>query len=225
MRPDELTIDQDGAQLFKAALSESEVRQLENALSAQPQERAGVRLAGIQDLQPFLGPADPIGQIPAHILGPDCFAVRAILFDKSAGQNWSLGWHQDRTIAVSKQIDVEGFGPWSVKGGMIHVEPPIELLSRMITVRVHLDSVTNTNAPLLIATASHAFGRISTEEIPEVVHRCGVIQCTAEVGDIWAYSTPILHASDAAVEPTRRRVLQIDYAAEQLPDGLKWLGV
>jgi len=44
-------------------------------------------------------------------------------------------------------------------------------------------------------------------------------------GDVWLYATPILHASDAAVEPLHRRVLQVDYAADWLPGGLEWLGI
>ena len=46
-----------------------------------------------------------------------------------------------------------------------------------------------------------------------------------EIRDIWLYATPILHASGAALEPTHRRVLQVDFAAGELPGGLKWLGV
>ena len=49
--------------------------------------------------------------VAASILGPECLPVRAILFDKNADQNWSLGWHQDRTIAVRQRIDIDGFGP------------------------------------------------------------------------------------------------------------------
>jgi len=108
---------------------------------------------------------------------------------------------------------------------MIHVEPPFELLERMLTLRVHLDPVPKSNAPLLIALGSHRRGRISAPQIPDVVRQHGITCCLAEPGDIWLYSTPILHASDAAVEPLRRRVLQVDYAVEQLPDGLEWLGV
>jgi ectoine hydroxylase-related dioxygenase (phytanoyl-CoA dioxygenase family) len=167
----------------------------------------------------------PVGQIPASILGAECLPVRAILFDKSADQNWSLVWHQDRTIAVKQRIDLDGFGPWSIKSGMVHVEPPFDLLVRMLTLRVHLDSVLATNAPLLVAPGSHKRGRIPTPDIPDVVRECGVISCLAEAGDIWLYATPILHASDAAVEPLHRRVLQVDYSAEQLPSGLEWLGV
>ena len=184
-----------------------------------------MRLSGIPELSPLLSSTGPGGQVPASILGPECFPVRAILFDKSAEQNWSLGWHQDRTIAVKQRLDVDGFGPWSVKSGMIHVEPPFELLTGMVTVRVHLDAVPITNAPLLVAPGSHLRGRIPTAEIPEAVRQCGIIPCLAEAGDAWLYATPILHASDAAVEPLHRRVLQVDYAVGQLPGGLEWLGV
>jgi hypothetical protein len=37
-------------------------------------------------------------------------------------------------------------------------------------------------------------------------------------------ATPILHASDLAQAPARRRVLQVDYAASDLPAGLEWFG-
>jgi ectoine hydroxylase-related dioxygenase (phytanoyl-CoA dioxygenase family) len=108
---------------------------------------------------------------------------------------------------------------------MVHVEPPFDLLATMVTLRVHLDAVPVSNAPLLIAPGSHRRGRIPTPEIPDVVHQCGIIPCLAEAGDTWLYATPILHASDAAVEPSHRRVLHIDYAVGELPGGLQWLGV
>ena len=108
---------------------------------------------------------------------------------------------------------------------MVHVEPPFDLLERMVTVRVHLDAVPVTNAPLLIAPGSHQRGRTPKAEIPDVVRQCGVVSCLADAGDIWLYATPILHASEAASEPRHRRVLQVDYAADKLPGGLEWLGV
>lgn len=225
MRLEDLTVDKEGAQLFKGGLSIAQLRLLESALATQPQDHAGVRLSGVTELRPFLSPAGPVGRIPASVLGPQCHPVRAILFDKSAGQNWSLGWHQDRTIAVRQRIDVDGFGPWSMKSGMVHVEPPFDLLAGMVTVRVHLDAVPATNAPLLIAPGSHKRGRIPTAEILDIVQHCGVLKCLAAAGDIWLYATPVLHASDAATEPRHRRVLQVDYAVGELPGGLAWLGV
>jgi len=221
----EPTIGNDGAQLFKAALSARQLLELEGALATQRRDMAGVRLTGITELRPFLNASGAIGQVPASLLGPACRPVRAILFDKSTEQNWSLGWHQDRTIAVKRRIDAEGLGPWSIKSGMAHVEPPFDLLAAMVTVRVHLDAVPATNGPLLIAPGSHKRGRIPASEIQDVVQQCGILACLAEAGDIWLYATPILHASDAATVPLHRRVLQVDYAAAALPGDLEWLGV
>ncbi|VXB91088.1 hypothetical protein BREVUG8_60239 [Brevundimonas sp. G8] len=128
-------------------------------------------------------------------------------------------------ICVERRVAVDGFGPWSLKAGMQHVAPPFDLLSRMVTLRVHLDDVSEDNAPLLIASGSHHYGRVAIDDVPGVVRQCGVQVCLAKAGDIWLYATPILHASDAAARPMRRRVLQIDYAADELPGDLEWLGV
>jgi len=108
---------------------------------------------------------------------------------------------------------------------MQHVEPPFALLSGMVTLRVHIDPVPASNAPLLIAPGSHKLGRIPEENVKDVVRRCGTVACLAEPGDIWLYATPILHASDAATAPVHRRVLQSDFAGGELPGGLEWLGV
>ena len=225
VRPEGLSLATDGAQHFRTAISMTHLRCLESALAPQQGHQAGVRLSGIPELRSFLNPGGPVGRIPACVMGGECLPVRAILFDKNADQNWSLGWHQDRTIAVKRRVDASGYGPWSLKSGMVHVEPPFELLAGMLTVRVHLDRVPATNAPLLIAPGSHLRGRISRADIPEVVNECGVTQCLAEPGDIWLYATPILHASHAATEPLHRRVLQVDYSVAELAVGLEWLGV
>src|SRR5690349_3464988 len=65
--------------------------------------------------------------------------VRAIWFNKSAAANWLVAWHQDLAIAVRERVDVPGFEAWSVKEGVPHVQPPAEVLQRMLTVRIHLD--------------------------------------------------------------------------------------
>jgi len=212
-----------GAQLFQGALKPC-MNDLEAALVSVPPDEAGVRLHGVKALEPLLGDGC-IGAVAASVLGASARPVRAILFNKSHETNWSLAWHQDRTICVKEKQDVPGFGPWSVKGGLVHVAPPFDLLTRMVTLRAHLDDVPVGNAPLLIAPGSHTFGRVSVDDIDDVVSRCGTATCIAKAGDVWLYSTPILHASEAASAPTSRRVLQVDFAAEALPHGLEWLGI
>jgi ectoine hydroxylase-related dioxygenase (phytanoyl-CoA dioxygenase family) len=213
-----------GAELFKAAFS-PDLAALRDVLAKTPPAHAGVRLHGIAGLRPFLSAAGCIGSIAGAVLGPDAIPVRALLFDKTPDMNWSLAWHQDRTISVRERREVDGFGPWTMKSGMHHVAPPFEVLSRMVTIRAHLDDVPADNAPLLVAPGSHRFGRILVREVEDIVRRCGTLTCLAEAGDVWLYATPILHASAAALNAGRRRVLQVDFAAEALPGGLSWLGV
>lgn len=220
----DLSYETHGAQRIRSAAN-GVLGDICNALSELPEGRPGLRINGLSPLRPILSADGAIGGIAETMLGSNARAVRALLFDKTRQTNWALAWHQDRTICVQKRIDVEGFGPWSVKNGMHHVEPPFEYLARMLTVRVHLDDVPEDNAPLMVAPGSHRLGRVPEPQIDEVVHECGAEACVALAGDIWVYSTPILHASRSAAVPCRRRVLQIDYSADELPAGLQWLGV
>ena len=219
-----LTFELDGAERVPLAAAEM-LPDIEAITSRLEPDQAGIRLHGIDGLPALLAPGGAIGSVAAGAIGAATRPVRAILFDKTATANWSLGWHQDRTIVVTGRCEVEGYGPWTVKAGLLHVAPPFELLAQMVTLRIHLDPVSAGNAPLLIAPGSHRAGRVAEEDIDAVVAACGIAICLAERGDIWLYATPILHASETATRPRRRRVLQVDYAAEELPDGLEWLGI
>jgi hypothetical protein len=219
-----LSFDEHGA----ARHDRAALRVLENIeaiLAGCPGDRAGVRLYGVEGLEPLLAPESAIGRIAVARLGPGARPIRAVLFDKAPGANWALGWHQDRTIAVRERGDVPGYGPWSVKAGIQHVEPQFAVIESMVTLRIHLDPVPTDNGPLLIAPGSHRLGRIPASGIAATVDRCGTISCLAERGDVWSYATPILHASAASVGHVRRRVLQADFSAMTLPALLEWLGV
>ena len=221
-----LTYGTDGAQRFQRALSQDAVNDVIAATSNDTANRAGTRLYGMgASLECILSHAGLVGSLVAKIHGSGTRPVRAILFDKTPTTNWTLGWHQDRTIAVCERSEVAGFGPWTIKDGAFHVAPPFGILADMVTVRIHLDDVPDTNAPLLIAPRSHRFGRVPEAETAAVVKKCGTYACVADAGDVWLYATPILHASKASEQPSRRRVLQVDYAACDLPGGLRWLGI
>ena len=222
---DNLRLGEDGAERIRGVLDPISVSSLMDLLSRQRAERAGVRLFGIDGLDAFVGAQGVIGRLAASIMGDNATPVRAVLFDKTPATNWSLAWHQDRVVAVRERVEVDGFGPWSRKHGALHVGPPFQVLAEMKTLRVHLDPVPTTNAPLLVAPGSHRMGRIPERDVSARVAQCGVVSCLADRGDIWAYATPVLHASERATAPGRRRVLQVDYAIGDLPGGLRWLGV
>ena len=173
----------------------------------------------------LLSVSGPVGRIAAQLTSGGARPVRAVMFDKTTEANWSVAWHQDRTIPVKERVEAEDLGPWSTKSGLLHVAPPFEVLARMVTLRVHLDPVGSENAPLRIAVGSHRLGRVAAGDADEQAATRPQQACLAEAGDVWAYRTPILHASDRALTPRRRRVLQVDYADFDLPGGLKWRGL
>ena len=220
-----LTLDKDGAELFAQALDEVECLCLESFFAGLPTSMPGVRIGDVSQLKPFLDAAGPIGEIAGGVLGPEARPVRAILFDKTAERNWALGWHQDRTIAVKERAYADGFGQWTVKSGLIQVEPPFDILERMVTVRVHLDAADKSTARLRIVPGSHKLGRLPEAEIKHAVASLGERLCLAERGDIWLYATPIVHALAG-----RRSAAASSRAASRLFGGrgtwsLAWRGV
>jgi len=216
-------LDPDGLVLLPGLLTSDELAGLHRHLSA-PTGTAGVRIFGNPALAKWLKRGS-VGGAARAILGEKVRPVRAILFDKIPEANWSLAWHQDRTIAVREQAEVPGFAHWTVKGGVTHAEPPFPIIETMLTARIHLDPVNENNAPLLVAPGSHRLGRITESEISEIVERCGTVECVASEGDVWLYRTAILHASERSRTDARRRVLQVDFSGVELPGQLEWLGV
>lgn len=150
------------------------------------------------------------------------FPVRAILFDKTDSANWGVPWHQDLAIAVAERIETPGFGPWSVKDGIVHVQPPSHILADMITIRLHLDDCTAANGALRVLPGSHVNGELSAEAISDRASRQPSVTCAIPKGGALLMRPLLLHASSPAKNPSHRRVLHVEYATTDLPNGLKW---
>lgn len=157
------------------------------------------------------------------VVGPTAIPVRALFFDKTPEANWPVLWHQDLTIAVAERRDQEGWGPWSVKAGIPHVEAPPSLLAAMLTIRLHLDDCHAENGPLRVIPGSHALGRLSRERIQAIRQSTEETSCLAQEGSALLMRPLLLHASSPAKTPAHRRVLHIEFAREDaLPAPLKW---
>ena len=148
--------------------------------------------------------------------------IRAIYFDKSPNANWLVPWHQDLTIAVQARADVPGFGPWTEKDGIPHVQPPVEMLERMLTIRLHLDAADESNGALRVIPGSHRQGRLSAGHISEIRHRQTEVVCASAAGGALLMRPLLLHASGRSTSPGHRRILHIEYAGFSLPPALAW---
>ena len=220
-----LRLDAHGAERVAAALSEADLTALRAWADTMLDGGSGVRVFGGAIPDNAVGPGGLVGRHARAVLGAATRPVRAVMFDKTAATNWAVAWHQDRTIAVRARRDAAGFGPWTLKAGVPHVEPPFDILAGMITLRLHLDDCDQDNAPLLVVLGSHRLGRVLAPDTASVARQFGYAACLASAGDVWAYATPIIHASEQARKPGRRRVLQVDYANRDLPHGLEWANI
>lgn len=182
---------------------------IRNLLNVLPSARA---LAGSAGLRALVEP----------ILGHEARVVRGIYFDKHADANWKVAWHQDLTIAVRRQMDVEGFGPWSTKAGITHVQPPVTILENMLALRLHLDDADESNGALRVIPGTHDDGRLDAREIQLRKERHEIVNCFVPGGGVMLMRPLLLHSSSVASRPAHRRVLHFEYSSARLPAGLTW---
>ena len=215
-------VDTSGFAIVPSVLEPVELEILARALPAPAQDNAGLRnlldLPGIAEL----AASQKVRSLVDPLLGPDAFPVRGILFDKTPVANWKVSWHQDLSIAVARRGDAPGYGPWSEKSGVPHVQPPVEVLERMLAVRIHLDESRSDNGPLRVLPGSHRAGKLRDTDIPSWRSRTAEHLCLVPRGGVLLMRPLLLHASSPAREPNHRRVIHIEYAACRLAPGLEW---
>lgn len=158
----------------------------------------------------------------AALVPADHVAVQCTCFGKSTATNWLVAIHQDLGIPVRSRIDRPELSGWSTKEGILHVQPPVELLRQLVAIRLHLDACGEDDGPLRVVPGSHRLGRIGPDEISAVREDRGVIDCPAPRGSIMAMRPLLLHASSKARGASRRRVLHYLFGPRSLPYGLQW---
>lgn len=227
-------IDENGFGVLSAALDAATVWSLKSALAklkpAVSVRRKNETVYGVRNLLNLSPPVrefaegETVRKIAESFLGRKARVVRAIFFDKTAAANWKVPWHQDLTIAVKEKGEARGFTVWTRKAGIEHVQPPVEILERMITLRFHLDAADETNGALKVIPKSHRSGRLSAAEIKFRRMANETRLCSVKKGDCLVMRPLILHSSSAGTSPERRRVIHLEFSAEELPSGLTWYG-
>src|ERR1019366_2292323 len=183
-------IEADGYALVHRCVSGETIRALETALDA---DQHGIRNLLSNQIVRAIAGSDEVRRPVASVLGQECFAVRGIFFNKNPKANWKVTWHQDCVIAVREKLDIEDWGPWSSKVGVIHVRPALAVLQQMLAIRIHLDDCGEENGPLRVIPGSHRGGILS---YPEIQNR----------------------SKESAVAC----VVHLEFAATELPHGATW---
>lgn len=152
--------------------------------------------------------------------GADFFVVKSIYFDKPEESNWFVAWHQDLMISVDRKMQLENFGPWTVKQGWFSVQPPVEILENNLTIRIHLDDTDERNGALNVISGSHLKKVYRPEQIDW--SREKEVCCDVPSGGIMLMKPLLLHRSSRTINAQRRRVIHIEFSNCRLPDGLAW---
>lgn len=220
-----VALERDGFVLLRSIVDGSLLDDLLTAIESMRESKSspGIRnlLTRCSEVKKFAH-SEPALNIAQSILGIHAKPVRVIFFDKTPASNWYVTWHQDVSIAVKEQIDVEGYGPWSVKDGVVHVQPPARTLEHIASLRIHLDACSVENGAIKFIPGSHAFGILEQTELARQRDNSESVPCPAERGDIVIMRPLILHSSSISKNPEHRRVLHIEYAGIDLPRGLEW---
>jgi hypothetical protein len=222
------SIEHQGFVILPSALPTEAVDTLAASTKPLLENRPGGLYGGVRDLFNLLPAVKSIACSAAVrswvelILGPGCFAVRGLLFDKDSSSNWKVPYHQDLTIAVRRRLPAPQFGPWSVKAGVPHVQPPVGVLERMLAVRIHLDECGSESGPLRVLPGSHRFGVLSAAEVGNWRSRVQEVSCHVPRGGLLVMRPLLLHASSPASRVSHRRVIHLEYANGSLPGGLEW---
>lgn len=161
-----------------------------------------------------------IKNIITEIFGEKYFVVKSIYFDKPERSNWYVAYHQDLTISVDKKKDLPGFGPWTTKQNQFAVQPPIDILENIFTIRIHLDDTDEYNGALKVIPKSHAKGIYRPETIDWSVETETI--CRVHKGGIMLMKPLLLHGSSRTTNGKKRRVIHIEFSDRQLPEELKW---
>lgn len=152
--------------------------------------------------------------------GENYFAVKSIYFDKPEKSNWYVAYHQDLTISVDRKMDLENFGPWTTKQNQFAVQPPLDILENIYTIRIHLDDTDENNGALKVVPASHAKRIYRPETIDWNVETEQI--CCVDKGGVMIMRPLLLHGSNRTTNGKRRRVIHIEFSDMELPGELRW---
>ena len=163
---------------------------------------------------------DTLKEVISSVFGNDYFVVKSIYFDKPEASNWFVAYHQDLTISVDRKVEINNFGPWTVKQNQFAVQPPLSILENIYTIRIHLDETNQDNGALKVIPNSHSKQIYRSETINWDTETEAI--CNVNKGGIMIMKPLLLHSSGRTVNNSRRRVIHIEFSSAQLPEPLQW---
>jgi ectoine hydroxylase-related dioxygenase (phytanoyl-CoA dioxygenase family) len=189
-----------GIAIFEHVLTSADLTAMDAAFPELAPRAAGARSHAFSlAAQAWLAAHDSLIELASRLLQTPGRLSRIQAFDKSAGANWFVPWHQDRA-----------------EGGE---ERAVSQLERTVALRIHLDDCDENNGPLEVIPGSHTAGRLDAGAIAARTLSAAPLLCLALRGDIVALRPLLIHRSQRARVPAARRVIHLEFAATSISAG------
>ncbi|OJJ20257.1 hypothetical protein BKI52_17475 [marine bacterium AO1-C] len=155
--------------------------------------------------------------------------IKAIFFDKPPLSNWVVNWHQDLTINVKEKPasysslpSSDNFRQWIQKSSFWSVQPPLDYLQNIVTVRLHLEDCATENGALKILAGSHQPGITAAQKLDQLKENFEEVTCEIPQGGALIMSPLTWHASSKNRGSQHRRVIHLEFSNMSLPQDLNW---
>ncbi|KAB2809985.1 phytanoyl-CoA dioxygenase family protein [Phaeocystidibacter luteus] len=220
-----------GYQIIPSLYSESEVERIAESIDefatdvhnqSRSSELFSVRSLLVQfpELQSLLFNQNLTRILESHFEG-NYFLSKSIYFDKPSASNWFVAYHQDLSISVDRKTDVRGYSNWTQKHGLYGVQPPLQIVGKTLTVRIHLDDTNAENGALRVIQRSHKQGIVRVAQ--KQWNPADEVICAVRRGGAMLMKPLTLHASSRTTNGRRRRVIHLEFCDEELEQPLRWM--
>ena len=228
-------MNQQGYDIKEGVLSTDETSQLGKWIQQATQDNANFRVnkglfairnlfGEIPALQAVLKNPRLTQLLASHFLNQNYRCIKALFFDKPPQSNWVVNWHQDLTINVKEKPEAPPahFGQWIQKSSFWSVQPPLNYLQNIVTVRLHLEDCWADNGAVKILAGSHQSGITPTQALPQLKADFAEVICDVPQGGALVMSPLTWHASSKNRSNRHRRVIHLEFSDMQLPQKLAW---
>jgi hypothetical protein len=154
--------------------------------------RAGMRNALQNPFFAAFARAPRLLSVANDVLGAEAFPFRARCSTSLRIPIGALRGIKTEALPLRERLEIEGWGPWSVKHGITYALAPSEAMSKVIALRVHLDDSIASNGPLRVCPEPTSWACWTMNRWMEPL---------------------IVHSSSKSQTDKPRRVLHIEYTA------------
>lgn len=230
LEPSRAALEKDGFTIVESVFSKEKITQMLGIIERADTSKSTFRKsADLFAIRQFLKEVPEINSVIFNrdfenliqqFLGEGYFIVKSIYFDKPEQSNWFVSYHQDLTISVDQKELLPGYENWTVKQGQFAVQPPLDVLEEMYTVRIHLDDTDENNGALKVIPGSHLKGIYRPAVLDLSVEK--EASCKVRSGGMMIMKPLLMHSSGRTTNNSKRRVIHIEFSKRELPKELNW---